>query len=293
MDSTNTPLARPLDKSARSIRRTLARTIGFLLAAYLTVVVLMFSLQNSLIFFPAVYPDGSWNPRGLDFEDAWFEADDGTRLHGWYVAHEQPRAVILFAHGNAGNLSHRAGIVQALVQKLGVSVMIFDYRGYGRSAGSPTTKGILSDGRAARRWLAERAGIDQQQIVLMGESLGGAVMVDLAAKDGARALILEDTFSSLGDVGAHHYPWLPVRLLLGSDLDSVGKIGDYHGYLMMIHGEADTIVPLALARRLFDAANEPKSFIKIPGADHNDPPDEYYFQALDSLLWVLDQQRSQ
>jgi len=121
--------------------------------------------------------------------------------------------------------------------------------------------------------------------VLMGRSLGGAVAVDVAARDGARALVLESTFSSIPDLAAHAYPWLPVRQLLRTQLDSTGKIADYHGPLLQTHGDADTIIPLKLGRRVFEAANEPKQFVTFPGIDHNDPqPREYY----DSLARFLD-----
>ena len=140
-----------------SRRRTLwqrFRIVRLFVAAYLLVVLAMVFFENSLIFFPSVYPEGNWNPRDLEFEDAWFEAADGTRLHGWYCRAQDPRAVVLLAHGNGGNLSDRADIVRVLVDRLGASVMIFDYRGYGRSAGSPSQAGVLADARAARRWLA-------------------------------------------------------------------------------------------------------------------------------------------
>ncbi len=243
--------------------------------------------ENSLIYFPSVYPEGDWQPYGLAFEDAWFEAADGVKLHGWYVPHEQPRAVLLFAHGNAGNLSHRAEGINTLVKRLHVSVMIFDYRGYGRSTGNPHEAGILADARAARRWLATRAGVAESQIVLMGESLGGGVMVDLAAADGARGLILENTFSSMPDVAAFHYPWLPARWLMRTRLDSFAKIGNYHGPLLEIHGDADRIVPLTLAQRLYEAANPPKQFVIIPQGDHNDPRRGLAYQALDQFLDTL------
>ena len=242
------------------------------------------AFEDSLIFFPSVYPSGFWNPRTFEFEDAWFNAPDGTKLHGWYVPHLRPRAVVLFAHGNAGNVSHRAELVEILVHRLGVSVLVFDYRGYGRSEGKPSEAGILADARAARRWLAERAGVSEPEIVLMGESLGGGVMVDLAAKDGARALILENTFSSLPDVAAFHYPWVPVKLLMRTQLNSVAKIRDYRGPLLQIHGDADTIIPLTLAERLHSAANAPKQFVLISGGDHNDPRTPEFAQALDRFL---------
>ena len=260
------------------------RLIVGLVIACLLIVVLFMIFEESMIFFPMRYPDGDWQPDGLAFEDAWFQAADGTRLHGWYVAHDNPRAVALFCHGNAGNITHRADMLQVLRDYVGVSVLIFDYRGYGRSKGKPNEPGVLADARAARAWLAKRAGIPEQEIVMMGRSLGGAVAVDLAAKDGARALVLESTFTSIPDLGAHLYPWLPVRLLVRTQLNAAEQIGGYHGPLLQSHGDADTIVPYRFGRRLFDAANQPKRFVTIPGRDHNDPQNRQYYEALINFL---------
>jgi fermentation-respiration switch protein FrsA (DUF1100 family) len=255
--------------------------------SYLLIVILMAIFENSLIFIPSVYPAGDWEPVGLEFEDAQFEAEDGTRLHGWYVPAKNPRAVVLFAHGNAGNITHRVDVADGLANLLGASVLVFDYRGYGRSEGHPSERGVLSDARAARAWLAQRAGVDESEIVLMGESLGGAVMVDLAASDGARGLVLENTFTSLPDVAAYHYPFLPVRLVMRSQLDSARKIRDYHGPLLQFHGDMDTIIPFKLGQKLFDAANQPKRLVVIPFADHNDPRTKTFYQELDRFFAEL------
>lgn len=245
--------------------RTWLRAALILVVGYILLVAIMAWFQDTFIFFPSKYPDGDWEPLGLEFEDAWFEAEDGAKLHGWYVPAKDPRAVVLFAHGNAGNLTHRIDTLEALANRLGASVLIFDYRGYGKSGGSPSTTGILADGRAARRWLANRAGIAESQIVLMGESIGGAVALHLAAEGGARGLILENVFSSLADVGAHHYPFLPVSLVMRGDLDNVSQIKKYHGPLLQFHGDADSIIPFELGQRVFAAANEPKRFVVIAG----------------------------
>jgi len=245
--------------------------------AYLVIVVAFMFFENRLIFIPSSHREGQWQPPGLRFEDAWFQADDGTRLHGWYVPRPDARAVVLFCHGNAGNITHRAGILDVLNRYVGASVLVFDYRGYGRSEGKPSEAGVLADARAARDWLADREKIAVGDVVLMGESIGGAVAVDLAARDGARALVLESTFNTLPDTAAYHYPWLPVRWAMRTRFDSSSKIGDYHGPLLQVHGDVDTIVPLQLGRRLFEAANQPKQFILLPDHDHNDPmPIEYY-----------------
>jgi fermentation-respiration switch protein FrsA (DUF1100 family) len=254
----------------------------------LLVLALMMFFEESLIFMPSKYPAGNWNPPGLAVEDAWFESD-GLKLHGWYVDVPQPRAVVLIAHGNAGNVTNRYDLLRQF-QALGASVLVFDYRGYGRSEGSPNEAGVLADARSARRWLAHRTGIAENEIVLCGESLGGGVQVDLAAKDGARGLILISTFDSLAGVAAFHYPWFPVRMLMRTRLDSLAKIADYHGPLLQIHGDQDTIVPLALAQRLFDAAGEPKELVVVERGDHNDPLDRTALVAIDRFLSRLPEQ---
>ncbi|HVU85686.1 MAG TPA: alpha/beta hydrolase [Pirellulales bacterium] len=252
-------------------------------AALLGLSLLMF-FENSLIFIPSRYPDGDWQPRHIEFEDAWFTAPDGTQLHGWYLPVDEPRAYVLFAHGNAGHIAHRAPFLRHLQQEQRVAVLAFDYRGFGRSSGRPNEAGVLADARAARSWLAERAQIAPGQIVLLGESIGGGVMVDLAAADGARGLILENTFTSLPDVAAYHFPWLPVRPLMRTRFDSLAKIGNYSGPLLQCHGDADTVVPFTLGQQLHAAAQEPKKLVVIRGGDHNDPRDQQWLAALDAFF---------
>jgi uncharacterized protein len=266
------------------------RLFRWLVAAGLSLLLVAMLFEESLIFFPSRYPEGNWQPRNLHFEDAWFAAADGTQLHGWYVPVEQPRAFLLFAHGNAGHLAHRADLFRYFQQELRVAVLAFDYRGYGRSAGRPNEIGVLADARAARKWLADREQITPETIVLMGESIGGAVMVDLAAADGARGLILENTFASLPDVAAHHFRWLPVRMLLRTKLDSAAKIGRYRGPLLQCHGDVDTIVPFEQGLRLHDAAQCPKRLMVIRGGDHNDPRSPEWLTALDEFFEELSRQ---
>ncbi len=285
-DAATNPAAATPVASPKRVAPLYWRILRPIVVAYLLVLLVLMFLENSLIFYPSRYPEGDWEPPSLPHEDAWFNASDGTQIHGWYLEHEQPRAVVLFAHGNGGNLSHREEILRLLRDRLHTSVLIFDYRGYGRSAGKPTETGVLGDARAARAWLAKRANVAPENIVLMGESLGGAVAVDLAV-DGARGLILENTLSNLPDVASHHYAWVPVRLLMRSRFDSVAKISRYHGPLLQVHGDADTIVPIAFSRRLFAAANEPKEWVEIPGGDHNDPRSPAFIRALDAFLQRL------
>jgi uncharacterized protein len=267
--------------------KRIARWSLVLLVPYVLVLAMMMLFERSLIFFPSVYPEGDWTPLNLTVEDANFAAD-GLELHGWYVEVADPRAVVLIAHGNAGNVSHRAELLRHF-RALGASALVFDYRGYGRSTGSPSESGVLADARAAREWLSERARIPADQIVLCGESLGGGVVVDLAAADGARGLILLSTFDSLPSVAAYHFPWVPTRLLLRTRLDSLAKIAKYHGPLLQIHGTHDTIIPFALAQRLFAAAGEPKELIVVENGDHNDPLGPVVLKAIDRFLGELPQ----
>src|SRR5207248_5702820 len=181
--------------------------------------------------------------------------------------------VVLYCHGNAGNVT---GCEQALAlfsQRLNCAVLAFDYRGYGKSAGQPSEAGILQDARAARRWLAGRTGLAETDIVVVGRSLGGAVAVDLAAKDGARALVLENTFTSVRDVAEAKLAPLPVGRFMDMKLDSLSLIREYRGPLLQTHGDADRLVPVEQGRRLFAAAPcALKHFVHAPGKGHNDPP---------------------
>jgi fermentation-respiration switch protein FrsA (DUF1100 family) len=255
--------------------------------SYFLVVVLAMIGENYLVFHPTRYPGGNWQTAGLGVEDAHFMADDGTALHGWYVAHPNPRVHLLWAPGNAGNLTYRYDYLTQLF-RLRASVLIFDYRGFGKSHGSPTEVGILMDARAARAWLAKKAGIADRDIVLFGESLGGGVMVDLAAQDGARGLILQSTFTSACDVGACAFPWLPVRWLMRTRLDSLAKIPRYDGPLLQLHGDADTIVPIELGQKLHAAAPDAqKVFVTAKKTGHNYSWPPEFTAALDQFFQRL------
>jgi fermentation-respiration switch protein FrsA (DUF1100 family) len=167
---------------------------------------------------------------------------------------------------------------------LQVTSMMFDYRGYGRSEGLPTEKGVLLDARAARKCLAERAGVAEEEIVVMGESLGGGVAVDLAAGDGAAGLILESTFTSLPDVASNVVKYVPARYLMRNRMNSLEKIARYQGPLLQAHGDADKLIPIEQGRALHAAAPGPKQFVTIPGAGHNWTPTPEYVEQLRVFL---------
>jgi len=255
--------------------------------AYLLLMGVWMVFEGRLIFFPAPYPSGNWHPAGLQCEDVEFATHDGVRLHGWYCPVPRPRCVFLMSHGNAGNLTHRAPLIASWQQKLNVSVFVFDYRGYGRSAGRPHEPGVYADGRAAYRWVTADQGIAPDDVVFFGESLGAAVALQLASEVTPRALILESPFTSAVDVGQRAFPWLPVRWIMRNRFASIDKIDRYHGPLLIIHGTQDTLIPFAMGKTLFDRANEPKRFYPVAGADHNDlalTGGRAYFQAIDDFL---------
>ncbi len=246
------------------------------------------SIDEQVLFFPSKFPAGDWPPKGLDFEDVWFSADDGTRLHGWFCPCDAPRAAVLYCHGNGGNVAYCSRDLALLQRRLRVSVLAFDYRGYGRSQGTPTVEGILRDARAARQILAKRVGLGAADLVLMGRSLGGAVAVRLASEAAPRGLVLESTFSSLRDVASEHYPGV-AWLVPSEKLNSVSAISRYRGPLLQSHGDADRTISFASGRKLFLAAKGAKKFVTIPGGDHNDPQTDEYYGELDRFIEGLPQ----
>ncbi len=250
---------------------------------YMVVVAIMLLLEGWLIYKPlpgVTVP----RPMGLEIEDVWFEAEDGTRIHAWYVEHPEPRAQVLYAHGNAGDVSLRGRLVQRLRDRFRVSVLIFDYRGFGQSEGSPHEAGVLMDARAARDWLAQRAGIEGDEVVLLGCSLGTGVVVDLAARDGARGLVLQSPYTSLPDVAGGKVPFLPVHLVMRNRFESLKKIGQYRGPLLIGHGDSDPLIPVSMAQQLFEAAHEPKTLIIRQGGDHDRPIGEEFLERLDRFF---------
>jgi hypothetical protein len=207
---------------------------------------------------------------GLAYEEVRFAAADGTALHGWFLPGDAGRPLVVFCHGNAGNISHRLESLD-LLHGLGLSVFIFDYRGYGQSAGTPSEEGTYADARGALAWLRQR-GWTPAQMVYFGESLGAAVAVQLALEHPPAGLVLEAPFTSIAAMGRHHYLLLHLLLgwLLDARYDNLDKIDRVRSPLLIIQGEADSIVPPAMARRLYEAAGGPKTLRLIPGANHND-----------------------
>ena len=227
----------------------------------------MYQQQPSMIFFPYATLDQTPAEWGLAYEDVILHSEDGVRLHGWYIPHHGSKQVLLFFHGNAGNISHRGASVE-IFHRLGLNLFIFDYRGYGKSQGKPDEEGLYNDARAAWRYLTNERGFEQEDIILFGRSLGGAVAAELAAEVEPGGLILESTFSSAKDVANALLPVLSRLIFLRYDFNTAAHVTRMRSPLLVLHSPDDEIIPFHLGEKVFHAANEPKSFVRMRG-DHN------------------------
>ena len=235
---------------------------------YLLIIACAFLLQSRLIYFPERELAATPRVKGLSYQAVVFKAADGIELHGWFIPAVPARGVVLFCHGNAGNISHRLESIE-LFHRLGLSTFIFDYRGYGQSQGRPSEAGTYRDAEAAWRYLLDEQNIPPARIMVFGRSLGGAVAAWLAQHQTPAGLILESTFTSIPDIGAEAYPFLPVRLMSRYHYNTVDYVGRVRCPLLIVHSRDDEMIPVAHGRRLFDAAKEPKEFLEIRGS-HND-----------------------
>ena len=222
-------------------------------------------IERRSIYFPMKIIETTPSTLDLKFEDIYVTTDNNIKLNGWFVPGSDRADTILFFHGNGGNISHRIEKI-SMLHKLGLNVFIIDYRGYGKSQGRPSEKGLYMDAEAAYTYLIEK-GIKPDKIILYGESLGAAVAVDLALKKGVKALITENAFTSVKDMTKIIYPFLPA-FILESRYDSTVKLRDIDVPKLIIHSSDDEIVPFRLGRKFFEAAAEPKEFLKIRGS-HN------------------------
>ncbi len=227
----------------------------------------LFIFQSHYVYYPEPVLSADPDSIGLYFESISFETTDGVKLFGWFVPSESARGVILFCHGNAGNISHRLESIQ-IFHRLGLDVFIFDYRGYGQSEGKPTEHGTYKDAEAAWRYLIEERQVPPKEVIVFGRSLGGAVASWLAQSHTPGALILESTFTSLPDIAAKLYPYLPVKLLLRYKYDTAEYLGKVNCPVLIVHSRDDEIMPFSQGERLFEMAKEPKKFLEITGT-HN------------------------
>lgn len=247
--------------------RKFARLALLAALAYGSVVLMLYTIQRSLLF-PAtreIHRDPS--AMGWAFEDLHLELPDGETTHAWWIPMDGARGAVLFSHGNAGNIADRLESI-GLLRRLGLSVLAYDYGGYGRSSGSPSEARIYGDIRAAWRHLTGPLGVPPDRVVIFGRSLGAGPTVQLASEVEAGAVVIESTFLSVVEVAREVFPWLPVRWLVRDRFDNGAKIGHVRAPILVVHSPDDTLIPYRHGRALFDRAPEPKAWLEIRG-DHN------------------------
>ena len=246
------------------------RALRILLTAYIGFALVLYFFQSHLVFYPEAGREIIAAPSqvGLPYEDVRLTTDDGLSLHGWFIPAAEARGTVLFLHGNAGNISHRIDTLQ-MFHRLGYSTLIFDYRGYGNSGGTPSEQGTYRDAEAAWRYLTEQRRIPSCRIELFGESLGGAVASWLAARQKPAALVIASGFTSVPDLAQHFYPYLPVRWLAHLRYDTRKNLRAVAVPVLIAHSPEDEIIPFEHGQALYAAANSPKRFLEL-GGGHND-----------------------
>jgi uncharacterized protein len=227
------------------------------------------SLLNSLLYFPSRAIIETPDRVGLDYRDLELEADDGERLHGWWIGARTDRlGHLLLCHGNAGNVGDRVPHAASLTAA-GFDVLLFDYRGYGRSSGRPSEEGTYRDARAALGRLLDQPGVDPGRVFYLGESLGGAVALDLALEHPPAGLVLLSAFTGVRELARLHYPFVPAAIVPDA-YPALRRVHELHAPLLVLHGDRDDIVPLSQGKALFEAASGPKRLHVFPGLGHND-----------------------
>jgi fermentation-respiration switch protein FrsA (DUF1100 family) len=238
----------------------------------LLLVVLIRAFENRLIFFPPRYPEGFVKPEsyGISPQEIWLTTSDGVKLNAYFFAVPQSPKVLLWFHGNAENIGMGLDHLKVL-GRLGVNVMEVDYRGYGKSEGSPNEAGVYRDADAAYLYLTGSRNFAAKNIYIYGHSLGGAVAVDLASRSDCGGLIVESSFTSVPDMARHIYRVPVARYLPRSRFDSRAKIARVRARVLVIHGTQDGVIPFEMGRKLFEAARKPKALMPVEGAGHDDP----------------------
>jgi hypothetical protein len=256
----------------------------FLIFVFILLFFFIRYVEKKSLYFPLRTIEATPEDIGLDYEDVSLITKDGLRISAWYIPSESQRAVILFSHGNGGNISHRLDKIKML-HEINVDILIFDYRGYGTSQGSPSEEGLYLDVEAAYNYLIKQKNIPAQKIVGYGESLGGAVIIDLASKYEMGGIIVEGTFTSIRDMAKRYFPFIPA-FVYKTTFNSFEKIRGINFPKLHLHSMSDEVVPFELGKKLFDNAPEPKEFVKLQGG-HNDSfiiSRERYISSIDSFI---------
>lgn len=276
------------------------RTLSCLAAIYLTILGILILNETRLVYPVSRYPNGNWNPVDFHYDEIKFQSADGTKLVGWHLrlpkaseteGGRSPNRTVLICHGNGENVAQSAqGNGNYFREALQAEVFEFDYRGYGKSEGTPHEAGILQDAEAALACVCDLTSKTPDEIILVGYSIGGGPAVHLAAKCGCKVLVLQRTFSSLSDAAQEQYPWLPVRYLMRNQYPSTQKVKSYQGPVFQSHGDADRLIPIRLAKQLYQAApSKQKSFVEVKGMTHWDPLPKGYWPKLEAFIRTIEQ----
>lgn len=253
--------------------------------SYVGLALFMFFRQSKYLYFPSRELGVTPATTRLPYEDMTVKTADGETVHGWFVPAPASRGTVLFCHGNAGNIGSRLDGIWRF-HDLGLDVCIFDYRGYGRSTGKPSEEGTYRDVDAVWTWLMAAKKIPPGRVVVFGESLGGAVAAWVAEQKGPGAVILESTFTSVPDMAARLYPFLPARWLCRIHYPTLERMARIRCPVLVAHSPDDELIPFSHGRKLFEAAREPKVFLALKGS-HNMGREETgraYDEALDAFI---------
>jgi fermentation-respiration switch protein FrsA (DUF1100 family) len=248
--------------------KKIMNVVLILLVFYLAFLITIYFMQDRMLYFPDREVILTPNDIGLEYDEVSIRTEDNVTIAGWYIPVKHEKGVLLFCHGNAGNISHRLESVN-IFHNIGLSVLIFDYRGYGKSGGRPSEKGTYRDAEAAWNYLIEEKRASPDRIIVFGRSLGGAIAADIALRHRPGGLILESSFLSVPEMGKKYYPWLPVKLLSKYDYSTIDKIQSISCPKLIIHSPHDEIVPFEHGRMLFKRAKQPKEFLQLSGG-HNE-----------------------
>jgi fermentation-respiration switch protein FrsA (DUF1100 family) len=262
------------------------------LGIYIVITIILYIFQSSLVYFPdrklIFYP----NQAGMEYEEVNFTTRDNIKLHGWFIPSPENKFTILFCHGNAGNISHRLGSI-GIFHQIGLNVFIFDYRGFGKSHGSPSEGGTYADARAAWSYLVEDRNISSENIILFGRSLGSGIAAWLAKEKMAMAVILESSFTSIPDLGRKYYPIFPVKLISRIEYPIIDYVQQITCAKLFIHSINDEIIPYKHGQKNFAVANEPKDFLEIHGS-HNEGfmiSKDKYIEGIKEFLTTLQSEK--
>ncbi len=271
---------------AMGILKLLLPVFGVLLLFYIGFCAMIYVNQSRYIYYPARGHDTTPRYHGYAYQDITYTTEDGASISAWYIPVPEARGTVLFCHGNAGNISHRMDTIEIL-NKLGLNVFLFDYRGYGKSKGTPTEKGTYKDAGGAWKYLVEELEINPEDIVIHGRSLGGAVAAYLAGKVNPKALVVESSFTSIVDMGKRTFPWFPAGLLVKYRYNSKKHIKKAKCPVLIIHSPDDEVVPYDMGETLYKLAPSPKRFLQLRGG-HNDCftlYEEKYKKTLEEFLF--------